>query len=367
MEPITKKIIIIFLTVFIILQGIFFVLYFSLNKPEVTTPVVVNTPDKPAIVTEPINTDDQIAIEDNQNGNSLSDEKLTIVTQGQLQLAQRNLSSLESTLASRIPVNDKLVRFVSGNASQEVDISQFEKAMVDNTTYDFNFLAKKGKFLDTTNTSYLLQLQIPAQGRITSTFKWFLFDTNLQLVYKLNLKVKGLDLPGKLVEIKDYDNDNKDEILLETTKYLNPDNYSSPRYLFKALNEKQLVLVWSEETLNNDRDTGKCSSVTKIAFDQGNPPPPNNPELLGIKKIYTSALSPGLPKEYGNSTNYNNSSPNNIPVISNQVTYEEIREYPDRQENYQKVLDIYIYTWDASKMEFVYTKKESRNLDVNLN
>jgi len=359
----TKKIIVIILAIFFVLQIAFFILFLLNSNPKTSKPVVKNpvTPTNQLPVTPPVT---PVPIEDNQEGSSTSEEKLTIITQGQLKLVSRNILALESTLASRIPENDKIVRFISGGISRDVDTSQFEKAMVDNTTYEFKYSALKGKFIDPTNTSYLLQLQIPAQGGNKSTFKWFLFDTNLQLIYKLNLKEKGLDLPSKIVEAKDYDNDAKDEILLEKTRYLNPDNFSSPRYLFKAVNDKQLALVWREETTRGDVDSGRCSSVTKIVFDQSNPPPPNNPELISIKKIYTSQLSAG---SFSN-TNYNNLYQyTNIPTILNNVTYEEIREYPDRQETYQKILDIYYYTWDANKSEFVYTKKESRNLDVNLN
>ncbi|MGE5329022.1 MAG: hypothetical protein ACM3KR_05925 [Deltaproteobacteria bacterium] len=360
MGPKTKKIIIIVLAIFIILQAAYFIFYFSYNKHETGKTVSQNTPSVPQPAANP---DNQVQTQNNSGDSSLPDDKITVITKGQLQMTQRNLSSLESTLASRIPLNDRVLKFVSGTDFEEIDASRIEKVMVDNLTYEFKLSAQKGNFIEPTSTSYLLQLQIPAQGNIKSTFKWFLFDTNLQLVNKLNLKQKGIDLPCKFADIKDYDNDGKQEILIETTKYLNPDNYSSPRYLFKATNEKQLILIWREEAIYGDRDTGKCSSVTRTAFDQGNPPPPNNPELLSIKKIYTSALSSAVSSDPNNGNPYQN---NTIPMIANNVTYQEIREYPDRQEIYQKVLDVYTYTWDVDKNEFVYTKKESRNLDVNL-
>ncbi|MGE5472720.1 MAG: hypothetical protein ACM3UU_00675 [Ignavibacteriales bacterium] len=363
----TKKIVFIVLAIYIILQTLFFVFYFSYYKPMKIKQALEEAKKKQeSIVKRPV-VEYETATNDNTDANS-TEEKLTVITQGQLQLLQRKASTLEATLASRIPINDKLIRFVSGDTAQEVDTSLFEKVMIGNTTYEFKLAAYKGTFLDSATTSYLLQLQIPAQGEMKSTFKWFLFDTNLQLVCKLNLKDKGLDLPGKIFDPKDYDNDGRSEILLETTKYLNPDNFSSPRYLFKVLNERQLVLVWREESVNNDRDTGKCSSVTKITYDQNNPPPPNNPELISIKKVYASTLSAGFEEEK-TTPNYNYSAlnaNNNIPVISNKVTYEEILEYPDRQEICNKVLDTYVYTWDLNKMEFVYTKKESKNLDVNI-
>jgi len=362
-----KKLIIIVLVLFFIFQGIFFAFYFSSNKPAPQKPVVSANDDITKPIT-PLKTDNP----DNQNPTGLNQddfataEKLTIVSQGKLQLTPRNLSSLESTLASRIPVNDRTIRFVWANNSKDVDCSQIGTAQVDNNTYAFNLFVHKGKFIEGTSTSYLLELQIPAQGKIKSVFKWYLFDTNLQVAYSLNLKEKGIDLPSKIIQTMDYDNDGKDELLVENTRYLTPDNYSSPRYLFKVLNDKQIALVWREESVNSDSDTGKCTSVTTVVFDQSNPPPPNDPELLSIKKISTSILSSGLPKE-NNSTITNNNQNSNIPIISNSVTYQALREYPDRQEIRQKTLDVYVYTWDLNKMEFVYTKKESQNLDANIN
>lgn len=363
----TKKIFIIFIVLFFISEGIFLAYYFTYNKSGTKDPAALNnnagTVKPPS---KPVSTENQNDSNEDIDSDSSPEEKLTVINKGKLQLVQRNPSDLEATLASRIPLNDKIVRFISDNSYQDIDVSQTEKVSVDNTSYEFNILAKKGKFIDSANTSYLLQLQIPARGNVKSVFKWFLFDTNLQLMCKLNLKEKGLDLPGKIIETIDYDSDARDEILVETTKYLNPENYSSPRYLFKVLNEKQIRLVWREESVNNDRDNGKCSSSTKIVYDQSNPPPPNDPELMSTKKTYTSKLTPGLPQD-ANSTNqgYSNQS-NVIPVISNSVVYEEIREYPDRQQTFQKILDVYVYTWNIDKLEFVYTKKESRNLDVNL-
>lgn len=361
-----KKTLLIVLAVYIILQGLFFVFYFSYYKPMLAKQALEAERKRQEQLNKPKPVIYQTPTDENEDANSTG-EKLTIVTQGQLQMLQRDATTLEATLASRMPINDKLIRFVSGEAAQEVDISQFEKASLGSTSYDFKLSAQKGSFIDSGSTSYLLQLQIPAHGEMKSTFKWFLFDTNLQLVCRLNLKDKGLDLPGEIIDTKDYDNDQRDEILLETTKYLNPDNYSTPRYLFKVLNEKQLVLVWREESVNNDRDTGKGSSVTKITFDQSNPPPPNNPELISIKKMYKSSLSPGNSTEDNEAKHNSPTQASNIPVISNNVIYEEIWEYPDRQEVRNKTLDIYVYAWDLGKMEFVYTKKESKNLDVNIN
>ncbi len=295
-------------------------------------------------------------LEENQNAEESSENTVMGIIDlsgGQPQFMPRQQTSLEAKLAQFLPDEEKKYPVTGSSDIQNIDISRCEKITVNNINYNLTLTAFTGKFLSTTNTSYLLEVQIPS----LKVFKWYAFDVDLKLISSYNLKQKNIDLPGKILEVKDFDSDGIDEVLLESTKNMNNktkhlEGYTSTKYLFKMLNN-QVNILWKEDGGDSSGNKGRGSSVEQITYAQTNPPPADQPDLVQLKKVFTSNVTF---VEVDNKT---------FDLI-NRVTYEEIRDFGSIVSTPVKTTEFYRYKWDIPSQEYTYFEKLTRNGHVGL-
>lgn len=345
-------IIIALVTVLVIIDISYLLPKFLLNK---NTPASPSNPVQQESSQTPSGQPDSTA-EENQNpeeSSEYTDTGIIDLSWGQPQFTPRQQTSLEAKLAQLLPDQEKKYPVIGSTDIQNVDISQCEKIIVNDISYNLNLTAVTGKFQSTASTSYLLQVQIPS----LKVFKWYAFDVDLKLISSCNLKEKNIDLPGKILEVKDFDNDGIDEVLLESTKNINDktkhlEGFSSTKYLFKMLNN-QVNIIWEETGGDSSGNKGRGSSVKQITYGQTNPPPVDQPDLVSLKEVFTSNLTfIGIEK--------------NTPELINRVTYEEIRDLGSVVSSPVKTTEFYRYKWDIQSQQYTYFEKLTRNGHVSL-